>query len=183
MAMKWYSKVQVLLLGFLLTGVSGCVSYPVSKSLRERAQPVALAQAAQNPNASKGTVVIWGGRIIQTVNDTNGSAIYVLELPLTRDERPVRHAVPRGRFIVRSSRFLDPEFFRAGRLITVAGEIAGVETHPLQKVQYVYPVLAAKELHVWYVPRPYPGGPWPGWGWYGPGWYGGGWYGPGWDLD
>jgi outer membrane lipoprotein len=166
----------------MVAALTGCASSPVSKALKEQAKPVTLAQAAANPSAYTGTVVIWGGQIIQTLNDSNGGAIYVLALPLDHCDSPQSPAVSNGRFIARSQEFIDPEVFRKGRLITVAGEILGAETKPLQKVQYIYPVMAARELHLWVTPPPYyyyPGWGYygPGWGWYGPGW---GWYGPDW---
>jgi outer membrane lipoprotein len=42
-------------------------------------------------------------------------------------------------------------FFRnkEGREITVAGEIAGREALPLAGIQYTYPVILAKEIHLW----------------------------------
>jgi len=180
--MKPNIVIRSLLLGALLVGLSGCVTYPISKNLREQAKPVTLAQAAASPAAYAGTVVIWGGQVIQTVNDTNGGAIYVLQFPLTNDERPERHGVSTGRFIARSGNYIDPEVFKPGQLITVAGPLAGTVTEPLQKTQYVYPVVSIQELHLWQLVRRvyyYPG--WYGWygGWYGPGWHGY-WYGPGW---
>lgn len=186
-------SVQVSLLGLVLAALTGCVSYPISKSLRQQAQPLTVAQVAASPAAHTGTVVIWGGKVIKTVNSTNSGSIYVLGLPLTRDERPKRFGVTTGRFIAWSKGFIDPEVFRKGQLITVAGEITGARTEPLQGVRYSYPLVAIKELHLWYVAVPYypyyypPGywtwyGPAWGWGWYGPGWAWG-WGGPGWDWD
>lgn len=178
--MKFHERIHILLLGALLVALSGCATYPVSTNLRKQAKPVALAMVSADPGAYKGTVVIWGGKVINTVNDTNGGVIYVLRLPLTRRERPERQAASSGRFIARSNGFIDPEVFKNGRLITVAGEIVGLQTEPLQKAQYPYPVVAIKELHLWHrvrsphYPYYYPGSDG---GWYGPGW---GWYGPGW---
>jgi outer membrane lipoprotein len=186
--MKTPTVMQGIMLGAALVALTGCASYPISKDLRKQARPLTLAQVAANPGAYTGTTVIWGGRIINTVNDTNGSALYVLQLPLTHDEWPLRHAVSSGRFIARSPEFLDPQVFKSGRLVTVAGAVAGVEIKPLQGIRYAYPIITSKQLHLWQRTPPYyyyPGY----WGWYGPGWNmywgqpGWGWYGPGWDWD
>jgi outer membrane lipoprotein len=177
-----FGSVRTCLLGVLLAALTGCASYPVSKSLRKQAKPLTVAEVAANPAAHAGTIVIWGGKVIKTVNNTNGGNIYVLALPLTCHEAPERYAVTTGRFIAHSRGFVDPEVFKKGRLITVAGEITGVAKEPLQEVQYVYPVVVTKELHLWYVPGPYYSYynyPAWYWGWYGPGWSWG-WYGPGW---
>jgi outer membrane lipoprotein len=186
---------QVILFGIFLAAVSGCASYPVTKALRQQAKPLTLAQMAANPAAYTGTIVIWGGRIISAVNNTNGGSIYVLALPLTGHERPEASAYTIGRFIARGKGFLDPEVFRNGQLVTVAGEVSGVVKKPLQGVQYTYPLVTIRELHLWYVPGVYypyyaPGwyrgwyGPRWEWDWHGPGWgWSWGWAGPGWEGD
>jgi len=180
------TKMKIHAIRFWLFGVcvgmfTGCASYPVSKNLREQAKPLTIPQVASNPTAYKGTVVIWGGGVVQTVNHTNGADIYVLDMPLTRDGRPDRSGISGGRFIAHSQGFVDPQVFKKGKLITVAGTVTGVQTEPLQKIQYTYPVIAIDELHLWHARPAYYSGYWgwygPGWGWYGPGW---GWYGPGW---
>jgi len=176
------------LLGFALVALSGCVTYPIAKNLQKQAQPLTLSQVVANPGACQGTVVIWGGRIIKTVNDVNRSAIYVLELPLDRSGEPVVDANTSGRFIASSKEFLDPEVYKQGQLITVAGTIAGLETQPVQKAKYNYPVVDIKQIHVWPVEQRhyyyYPAWGWEDypyypdwyWGWY-PGWsWGWGWY-------
>ncbi len=165
---KMGTVIQRFLLGTALVALSGCASHAVSKALREQAQPVMLAQVTANPGAFTGTVVIWGGRVIRTVNNTNGGSIYVLNLPLRDGEQPVGRGVSTGRFIARSKGFIDPEVFRSGVLVTVAGRITGVETEPLQKLQYPYPVVDIEELHLWYGSPYYYYYPYwgPYWGWY-----------------
>ena len=195
--MRSIPLIRFLLLGITAAGLSGCATYPVAISLREQARPVTLVQATAQPDVYTGTVVIWGGRVIKTVNDTNGSSIYVLRLPLSHYEIPIVPSVSSGRFIARSNGFIDPQVMKNGQLITVAGVLEGVVKEPLQKIEYTYPVVDIRQIHQWYVPRRYyyympsywdwygPGVTWgwgPGWGWYGPGW-GWGWYGPDWDWD
>ncbi len=190
--MKPITAIRGLVLAVALVALSGCATYPISKNLREQAKPLTLAQVSTNLAAYTGTVVIWGGRVIQTVNDTNGGSIYVLKLPLTRDGRPQFHGVSTGRFIARSKGYVDPEEFRRGRLITVAGKVEGAVKEPVQKIEYTYPVVSIDELHLWhFVPEPYYYYPDWYWGWYGPPWnrdwygpgWGWGWYQPGWIWD
>ncbi len=174
--MRNLKRNPLLLMGAVLVAVQGCANYPISEPFRTQASPLPIGQALQNPNAAKGMLVIWGGRILRTANDPNGSRIYVLELPLDSEERPRENAASGGRFIIRSASFLDPEVYKADRLVTLAGEITGVQAEPIDKLQYTYVVLTIREIHVWRrVPayEPYPG-PW-GWRWGGwrayPGWY------------
>jgi outer membrane lipoprotein len=169
-----------MLLGLALVALSGCVTYPVAKDLQRQAKPLTLSEVSANPGAYEGTIVIWGGRIIKTVNDVNSSAIYVLKLPLDSSGEPRVQANTSGRFIASSKGFMDPEVYKRGRLITVAGAIAGLETHPVQKTKYAYPVVTIKQIHVWLVERRYNYYYYPAWGYYYPGWYWG-WY-PGWSV-
>ncbi|MCL5099015.1 MAG: Slp family lipoprotein [Candidatus Omnitrophica bacterium] len=183
--MKKHVGIQVLMAGVILPIISGCMSYPISKAVRKEAKDITLSQVIVNPKAYQGTVVIWGGRIIKTVNETNGGAIYALETPLNRYEQPVPRRGSKGRFIARSSGFLDPQLYRPGRLITVAGRISGVKVEPIDKVEYGYPKLQILEITLWsqrvipyYYYYPPPGWDWDwdmgwdgDWGWgYGWGW-------------
>jgi len=191
MKIFWGKQIKwTLPLGLLLLALPGCVTYPIAKNLQEQAQPLTLSEVVENPDANQGKLVIWGGKIIKTDNDVNRSAIYVLALPLNGSGQPVFYANSAGRFIASSKGFLDPEVYKDGQLITVAGTIAGLETELVQKANYTYPVLDIKQIHLWpverryyYDPYYYPYGYWNGyypdwwyWGWY-PGWgWGWGWY-------
>jgi outer membrane lipoprotein len=145
--MRMGKYVTVVLLAALL---SGCASYPIAKNLREQAQPLTLTQVTANPKTTRGAMVIWGGRIIKTVNDTNGSAIYVLQRPLSRKEKPADDDVfTGGRFIVISRESLDPATYPTGGLITVAGQLSGVRNERLQNTPYAYPMVDIKQVHLW----------------------------------
>ena len=164
------NAVKYLAPALLLAAFAGCASYPISKDLRQQAQVVTMDQVKADPAGTRGRIVIWGGRIINVANDTNGSAIYIVCLPMGSDEKPVADGPSPGRFIATTTDFLDPEAFPAHRRITVAGQLDGVWTEPLGKIQYTYPVLDIKEAHVWPVEPP----EYPPYGYYGPDWFVGG---------
>lgn len=179
---------KLLLFGLFLFVISGC-AYPISKELRqETTKEMTFPMVLQNPTAYSGSIVIWGGKIIETHNVTGGSEIIVLETPLDYQEMPESEKYSQGRFIAKSSTFLDPEVYSKGKRITVAGEIIGKETKPLGKTEYTYPVIMIKQIHLWrkvrmypYPPPYYGYGPYYepyDWDWYGP-------YGPyyGWPYD
>ena len=179
--MKRFWEKQILLALALVT-LSGCVTYPIAKNLQQQARRVTLAQVRADPGAYQGTIVIWGGRIINTTNDVNSSAIYVLCLPLDGSGKPVLGADSPGRFIASSKEFLDPEVYKSGRLVTVAGSIVGLESQPVQNSRYNYPVLNIKQIHLWPAEPRYRYYYEPGWGWYYypyPGWS---WWYPGWGV-
>jgi outer membrane lipoprotein len=157
------------LLGFLLLLISGC-AYPISKEVRQEArESPSFITVLRNPTAYAGSIVVWGGSIIQTLNTKEGTDILVLETPLGHDERPMAKRYSQGRFIAKTPKYLDPEIYKPGRRITVGGEIIGKEIRPLGNTEYIYPVVMIKQIHLWRRHRvyvyPYP------YYWYGPGWW------------
>jgi outer membrane lipoprotein len=173
-------------LSVFLAGASSC-AYPISTELRnEVGEGITFPMVLQNPTAYLGKIVLWGGLLIETVTLKGGSDITVLDTPLDYQERPEAARYSRGRFIARSPEFLDPAIYKKGRRITLAGEVVGKEAKPLGKVEYVYPVVMVKQLHLW--KRQYYGPYYYYWGWpsFGPYSYRG--YGPyygpyGWGYD
>jgi outer membrane lipoprotein len=161
---------KIFLFGLLLLLLSGC-AYPISKELRQEAkESPTFSMILQNPTAYTGSIVIWGGSIIETLNTNEGTDIVVLETPLGYEEMPEETRYSEGRFIARTPKYLDPEIYKPKRRITVAGEIIDKEVKPLGNTQYVYPVIMIKEIHLWRRYRAYPY-PYPYY-WYGPGWWG-----------
>jgi len=155
--------------------LSGC-AHVISKDLRAKADvSLTLSQVRQDPEAYKGKMVLWGGEIIETLNlrDTT-TQIEVYQKPLGWRGEPRGVLTSEGRFLVLTDQSLDPYLFRSGRRITVAGEILGAKIKQLGEMDYRYPLLASKQIHLWpeyvyiYDPYPYAYDPW--W-YYGPRWY------------
>jgi outer membrane lipoprotein len=179
--MAWHKFTWFLVLSLSLSGAFGC-AYPISKQLRQEAsKEVTFPMVLQNPTAYVGVIVLWGGEIIETASVRGGSEIIVLETPLDYQEMPESERYSRGRFIAKSSKFLDPAIYKKEERITLAGEIIGKQARPLGDTEYTYPVVMIKQLHLWRKKRPYPL-PYYRWApyWYGPyGWpYGPFWYDP-----
>ena len=171
-------KISMLpVLALILLTIAGC-AYPISQEIRGEIRPdLTFPMVFGNSDAYIGSIVIWGGSIIETLNHGEETEIIVLETPLGYEEKPEGQEYSQGRFIVKIQKFLDPAIYRAGRWITVGGEIMGKETKPLGGTSYTYPVIRSKQLYLWQRPRVYAYPPdyyW--WGWYGP-------YGPYWPYD
>ncbi len=133
---------------FLLA--AGC-AHVISSNLREQVDPsFTFRQVQQNPDKYKGKIVLWGGEIIHTLNQRDGSTlIEVLQRPLDWGEEPNRSGASEGRFLVLENSFLDPYIYRTGRKITVAGEIQGERRQPVGEMDYRYPLLLGKEICLW----------------------------------
>ena len=153
--------------------IAGACTHPISRNLRKEAQKdsIPFTTVLAEPDAAKGKIVLWGGRIIQTTNLKDGSEIIVLETPLDFLGLPDEAESSRGRFIARSTEFLDPAIYSPDRKITLAGKIVGAEERTLGETTYRYPVADIQELYLWEKPGPedyihtWGGpywGPWPG---------------------
>jgi outer membrane lipoprotein len=99
---------------------------PISKELRAQTdRTLSFQQVFQNPEAFQGKIMIWGGEIIETTNQKDGTTlIVILQRPLDWMEEP-KIERSEGRFIILVEGYVDPYVFRRGRRITVAGEILG----------------------------------------------------------
>lgn len=157
----------------LLAFFSGCA--PISKDLRAQAdRTLNFQQVFKDPGAYKGKIVIWGGEIIETINQKDGTTLMVvLQRPLDWMEEP-KFQRSEGRFIILAEGYVDPYVFKRGRRITVAGEILGRKVMRLGELEYPYPLLQSKQLYLWgeyyYSPYPYPYYPRGYYGYYGPRW-------------
>ena len=77
------SGASFLVVGLLLLILfPGCG--PISKELRAQTdRTLSFQQVFQNPEAYKGKIAIWGGEIIETTNQKDGTTlIVVLQRPL-----------------------------------------------------------------------------------------------------
>ena len=128
----------------------GCV-HVISKDLRTQTSPlITFKLVSKDPEAYKGRTVVWGGEIIETTNQKDGSTlIEVFQRPLGLKDDPKLTAASEGRFLIRSDKYLDPYIYRKGRKITVGGEILGEEIKPLGKMDYHYPVVLSKQTYLW----------------------------------
>ena len=140
----------------------------ISEDLRTSSDlTLTLKQARENPDAFKGKSVVWGGEIIQVINQEDGTTeIEVFQEPLGFRGEPNETAASEGRFLILDDRFLDPYIYWEGRRVTVAGEIQGEKIEPLGEMYYRYPMITSKQIYFWpdYYPYPYY------WGYYDPWW-------------
>ncbi|MCK8602972.1 Slp family lipoprotein [Desulfoferrobacter suflitae] len=162
--------VWVLVVG---TAFSACTQHVIAPDLRDRAvNAPAFVAVLENPEGYLGQMVIWGGIIIETVNEPGYTLIKVLQTPLEIGQMPGNGDYSQGRFIARATGYLDGAVYEKGRKVTVAGRITGKEVLPLSGIEYTYPVVSVAQIHLWppapaynapYYYRPY----FWGWGWYG----------------
>ena len=128
---------------------AGC-THPISEeSMKLVENSVGLRQVRENPDAFTGRNILVGGVIARVANDASGGEMEVVQFPLTGRELPDRSALSEGRFLAKMETFVDPVVYMPGMLVTLVGEVKGSKTRELQNVEYRYPVIAVREIHLW----------------------------------
>lgn len=129
---------------------AGCGPPVVPPELMEQVdQKLTLVQVRDNPRENHDKMVLWGGRIIRTVNKPKGTLIEVLQIALDSHDRPKAGYESTGRFIVAMQGFLDPEIYHKNREVTVVGQVVGVELLPVGEIKYKYVLLRGREVKLW----------------------------------
>ncbi len=144
--MRRYLKRLIALLAIL--SFAGC-AHVVSQEMRDRAEPnLDTARFFADPEAYSGKIVILGGIIASSRNAKDGTYIEVLQKPLNYRGIPEDSDLSYGRFIVFYEGFLDPAVYSQGKIMTAAGEVIGIRTGNLGEMQYRYPLIKGKEVHL-----------------------------------
>lgn len=155
---------------------------------------VTYSQASRNPSSYENTSVRWGGVVIDVQNEENYTLVQVLSYPLNYYGRPQLTKRSGGRFVIKSSEFLDPAVYAKDRELTVAGVIKGDIERTIGNKKVRLPLLSSTAIYLWplyqydpygygYGYRGYPGwgfSPYFGYGYYGSPFYWGGYYRPYW---
>lgn len=133
---------------------AGCAPPFPKEMLQKVDRRIPFGEIRNEPERFRGAWVMLGGMIVDIKNTKEGTLIEVLQKPLESDGRPRKTDMTEGRFIAVSGQFLDSAVYHAGRDITIVGEVAGQKTMRLGEVDYQYPLVSVKDLHLW---EPYTG--------------------------
>src|SRR5690242_3419334 len=170
--------------------LSACVGLP--SAVRDvPVKDVSYSEASEHPNSYKDVAVRWGGVIIDVDNEENFTLVQVLSYPLNFYGRPQLTKPSEGRFVIKSSEFLDPAVYAKDREITVAGALEGDIQRMIGKKAVQLPLISSTAIYLWpvYQNGPYGYGysfggygfsPFYGYGLYGSPYYWGGYYRPYW---
>ena len=138
-----------VLLPLILLWVTGCAPPFSKETLATVDRNISFEELRKKAEQYTGKRVLVGGVIAHTKNTDEGTFIEVVQKSVTRRGRPRDTDVTKGRFLIISKEFLVPELFRKGRLLTVVGDVAGMKVLPLDQIDYRYPLIMSKELHLW----------------------------------
>lgn len=144
------TSILILIQVVLAAIVSAGCAPPFPKELLDKIEKdIPFAVLQKEPEKFSGTLLMVGGTIVDTKNLKEGTRIEVLQKPLDGEGRPALTDETGGRFLVLTQTYLDAAVFHRGRSVTIIGEVAGSQVQPLGEIEYRYPVLTAKELHLW----------------------------------
>ena len=147
------NRVRSLIVICCLFFFSGC-AHVISQELRNKVDPsLTFGTVIKNPVAYKGQTVVWGGEIVETLTQKYGTTeIEVFQIPLDSQDAPKAPNASEGRFLILVDKSLDPNLYQKGKRITVAGEILGEQIKPLGEMDYRYPLISSKQIHLWEEP-------------------------------
>jgi outer membrane lipoprotein len=162
-------RYSFLVISAILAAMLGTGSaHVISEELRRQVPPgLTFKEVMRGPAKYQGSTVLWAGAIIRSTNTKEGTLIEVLEKPLGHRGQPKDVDVSEGRFLILHPEYLDTAIYAQEREITVAGTVIETRTLPLGEIEYRYPVIAPKEMHLWKREEPvhwYPYWPYNWWG-------------------
>ncbi len=153
---------------------SGCVK-AISKELRAQVEEgIYIEEVIKNPKAYQNKMVLWGGVIVDAKNLKEGTSFEIVQKPVNSEGRPKNVDKSGGRFLALHDGFVDVAIYSVGREVTVAGTVKEIQVKLLGEIEYSYPVISVKEIHLWparsekkYIVYPY----WYDQYWYDPYWH------------
>jgi len=142
----------------------GCSTIISEQSRRLVDTDANFSEVRESPETFIGKHVMLGGRIAGVKNTPEGGQIEIVQFDLGWNYYPEDKFISYGRFLATSSQYLERMIFREGMLITLVGEIKGKSKQRLDEIEYIYPVIAMREWHLWpdsgwdssYLPSPSP---------------------------
>ncbi len=140
-------KIIVAVLALLL--ISGCTHVFSDEANRLVDPSVTFTDLMKNTSPYSGKIVKLGGIIASTKNTKEGSQLEIVQFKLDSGDMPDESYASGGRFLAVTPDFLDGMVYKTGRPVAVVGEVKGMKTLPLDEIDYSYPVISIKEIHVW----------------------------------
>ncbi len=121
----------------------GAVQDPIDRTLT-------FAQLKDTPDTYRGKLLELGGEVLAAKRLKEGTRLEVLQLPLNEDHEPTTNRLAtQGRFLAIDPMGVDPAALPAGTRVTIVGEVVGSRTQLIDEMDYTYPLLSVKELHLW----------------------------------
>lgn len=89
-----------------------------------------------------------GGIIFEVMNRPEGTEITIIQTPLGSDGYP-NLRITQGQFIAKTDNHLNPEIYRKGKKLALAGVITEVREKELGSMKIPYPEIEIMQSHLW----------------------------------
>lgn len=139
---------RLLALTVLVPALAGCAAGPRYDTAGVDTGLTA-AQVAAAAEAHRDARILWGGVIMVTRNMPDYSEMEILSYPLDGAQRPDTGSGDQGRFLARTSRYLEGVNYAPGRRITLSGRVARTLEGKVGEAPYVFPLIQAEQMYLW----------------------------------
>jgi outer membrane lipoprotein len=127
----------------------GCAHVIPEEILEEVDTSITFSNLKSAPKAYRGRVVLLGGVIVGSVNRKDGTLLEVYQTEINQRGEPMDIDISEGRFLALYEGFLDTAIYRKGRKVTIVGIVQGELIQRLDELNYHYPLVLIKEIHLW----------------------------------
>ena len=139
---------------FFLSAVTVLSCSPVMNRsyLSESERSVFFDEIRKDPVLYQGKSYTMGGVIVRAKFIEAGSQIEAMEVPVDNYGYFEESGRSEGRFLAvlpKEYGLLDPEVYRQGRRVTLAGEFMETRKGRIDEMEYVYPVFRIKQIYLW----------------------------------
>jgi outer membrane lipoprotein len=175
---NWRRRAAGLLGALAALTLAACAAVPPEPLPARIVQPptgdLQLAEVRGDIARFLGAPVRWGGTVIAVDRDSAGNArVQVVERRLDGEGRPIPGSASDGRFLIAAAPEVQPELYRRGAEITVAGSVSEAQQVHIGERTVSVPRVQVDVFQRWEpVWRGYPYDDPFYHPWYGPPWYG-----------
>ncbi|HLO27194.1 MAG TPA: Slp family lipoprotein [Geobacteraceae bacterium] len=135
-------------LALMLLFLTGCAPIFSDQSLRLVDRGMSFSELRKKPDQCMDRYLLLGGAVAAVENTNEGGELEVVQFGTDEDGRIIDTSNSGGRFLARSPDLLDPAVYQPGFLVVLVGKCAGSKTMRLGDMDYTYPVLDIKEVHI-----------------------------------
>lgn len=135
----------------VLSCLAGCASQPLQTDDRvlSTLTPRTAGSAGSVDAPVERETVLWGGRILSSVNLADSTRLEILAYPLDRRQRPMPLREAEGRFFVDLAGYVETADYAEGRLLTVLGTFTGFVDGTVGEARYRWPHVVGEQSHLW----------------------------------
>jgi outer membrane lipoprotein len=120
--------------------------------MKEAVKNVSFRALRERPDEFKGRLFVLGGVIVKARLTAEGSQIEALHVPVDSSGYFSDQGRSEGRYLAvlpKDDEILDPEIYRQGRRVTLAGRFIGLHREKIEEMEYVYPLFRIEQIYLW----------------------------------